>query len=236
MTRITTMDFQTFYSGSRGNLYRVTSGEKAILIDPGVTLKRIKHALNFKVSTIGAALVSHSHLDHCKAVPDLMAAGIDCYMTAPTAEALGLHHHRLHIIEPKQQFSAGGFHCVAFETEHDCDGAVGYLVSDGKEKLLFATDTYFVRPRFKDLNIIALEVNYSPETMDPDCDPTRKKRLYKSHMSLENAIQLLKSNDLSRVREIHIIHTSRDNGDPAYFKAEVEKATGKPVYTMEHQP
>jgi phosphoribosyl 1,2-cyclic phosphodiesterase len=225
------MDFKPFYSGSAGNLYRVTSGDKTLLIDPGVTIKRIKHALGFKVSTISAALVSHSHLDHCKAVGELMHAGIDCFMTAPTAKALGLQHHRLNIIEPRKRFEAGGFWCVAFETKHDCPGAVGFWVTDGQEKLFYLTDSYYVRDRFR-ANIIALEVNYSPETIAPGLDSAVKHRLYKSHMSLSNAIKLLQATDLSLVREIWMIHTSKGNGDPAYFKQEIEKATGRPVFSV----
>ena len=226
------MHFKPFYSGSSGNLYRVTSGDKTLLVDPGVSLRRIKHALDFRLWSVGAALVSHSHLDHCKAVLDLMNAGIDCFMTGETAESLGLRHHRLNLIEPKKQFRAGGFQCLAFETEHDCPGSVGFLISDGNEKLFYLTDSYFVRHRFNGLNIIAIEVNYSLETMASTSDPVWKKRLYKSHMSLASAIKFLKSNDLSTVREVWMIHTSKDNGDPVYFKQEIEKATGKPVYSI----
>ena len=227
------MKLITHYSGSSGNLYQLKSGDASLLIEAGVTVKRIKHALDFCLSSVQGCLVSHAHLDHSCGVKDVMRAGIDCYMTQETADALGLDGHRLHIVEPMQQFKVGSWTAIPFQAHHDCPGAVGYLVSDGVEKLLFATDTFYVHYRFHGLNIVAVECNYSPETISPDCSPARKKRLYSSHMSLENCIRLLKANDLSKVKEIHLIHMSRDNSDPAAFQKAVQQATGIATYIME---
>ena len=227
------MQFTQLHSSSSGNLYRASNDQGAILIEAGVPLKKIKHALDFCLSSIEGVLVTHSHLDHSCGVKDVMRAGIDCYMTQETADALGLDGHRLHIVEPMQQFKVGSWTAIPFQAHHDCPGAVGYLVSDGVEKLLFATDTFYVHYRFHGLNIVAVECNYSPETISPDCSPARKKRLYSSHMSLENCIRLLKANDLSKVKEIHLIHMSRDNSDPAAFQKAVHQATGIATYIME---
>ena len=225
------MEFFTHASGSAGNLYQVIGRSGEIIIDPGITKKRLKQALKFRLADMQAALVSHSHMDHCKAVGEVARAGVDCYMSSQTAEALGIEHHRIRVIEPLKQFQVGDWSIVGFPTEHDVDGALGFLVSDGHEKLLYATDTYYIHHRFGAVNIIAVECNYSPSTMAPDLNPVRKKRLYKSHFSLENVMKFLKANDMSAVREIHLIHMSRDNSDPRWFKSEIERLTGKPVYT-----
>ena len=224
------MEFKSFYSGSSGNLYQVKTEKGNLLIDPGVPISKIKKALGFNLSSVSAALVSHSHGDHSKAVHDIARAGIDCLMTAQTAQALKMNGHRTQIIEPRKQTELNGVTILPFQTEHDCDGSVGFLVSDGKEKLLYATDTFFIRYKFKGLTIIAIECNYSKETLAPDLDPTRKKRLYSSHMSLENAIRFFKANDLSKIREIHLLHLSRENSDPEMFKRKIQECTGKPVF------
>ena len=78
--------------------------------------------------------------------------------------------------------------------------------------------------------MIALGVNYSLETLAPDLHPVRKKRLYSSHMSLENALRMLKANDLSKVRELHLLHLSNDNSNGDMFKDRIERATGIPTY------
>jgi phosphoribosyl 1,2-cyclic phosphodiesterase len=57
-----------------------------------------------------------------------------------------------------------------------------------------------------------------------------KSRLLKSHFSLENVKQFLRANDLSRVREIWLLHLSDGNSDAERFKREVMELTGKPTY------
>jgi phosphoribosyl 1,2-cyclic phosphodiesterase len=75
---------------------------------------------------------------------------IDCYISAGTVEALGISGHRLNIIKAKQQFRIGTWTALPFDTQHDAAEPLGFLLAnqDG-EKLLYATDTYFIRYRFK---------------------------------------------------------------------------------------
>lgn len=223
------MNFISYHSGSSGNLYQVKGDSGSLLIEAGVTIKRIKVALDFKLSEVSAALISHSHQDHCKAIHDIARTGIPCYMTRETAQALKFNGHRLNIIEPLKQFEVAGFSVLPFPIRHDVPG-VGFLISNGFDKLVYATDTFYVRHKFKGPTIICVECNWSRETLMPNLNQVRKQRLYKSHFSLSNVIKFLKANDLSKVREIHLLHLSRDNSDAEYFKSEVQKATGKPTY------
>ena len=218
-------------SGSAGNLYQVISGDHSLIIDPGVPIRRIKQFLNFRLNSVSGALISHSHGDHSKAVHSLAKFGVNCWMTLPTALALEFQGHRLCFIEPLRQFRIGDFSVVAFNTQHDCPGSVGFLISNGDDRLLFATDTFYLKNRFANLNIVAIECNYSEETMTPGLHPVRLKRLYKSHFSLKNVKKFIAANDMSQVREIHLIHMSQANADPGYFQDEIEKLTGKPTIT-----
>ena len=54
-------------------------------------------------------------------------------------------------------------------------------------------------------------------------DINRVARTMKSHMSLENLIEFLKVNDLSKVRELHLLHLSDDNSDIEIIKEEIKK-------------
>jgi phosphoribosyl 1,2-cyclic phosphodiesterase len=223
------LKFTAYHSGSTGNLYQVQSGAGNLIIDPGVPIAKIKAALNFRLSAVDAALVSHSHRDHCKGVPAVAAAGIDCYMLQDTAKSLTLNGHRSKLVTPLQQLRVAGFDVLPFPAQHDVPN-VGYLIGDGTDKLLFLVDSYYCKYRFQGLTIIALAVNWSRLTMSMELHPVRQKRLFKSHLSLENAVHMLKANDLSAVREIHLIHLSGDNADPEYFRETIMRATGKPVY------
>lgn len=228
------MEILTLASGSTGNCYRVDDGKTPILIECGIPFNAIKQGLGFQLSKIVGCLASHAHLDHCKAAKEIMAAGIDCYMTQPTADAIGATGHRLQIIVPRQQFSIGSWQAMSFETEHDAPGSVGFLLQSGSGKLLFVTDTAYIRPRFKGLTHIMVECNYDLEILDENILSgaipwSMRSRLISSHFGLDNVKQFLLSTDLDAVQEIHLIHVSEGNGDKEYFKSEIEKLTGKLV-------
>lgn len=222
--------FKTYASGSSGNLYTISDGKTTIMIDPGISWKKIQKALDFRTSEITACLLDHEHRDHSFAVEDVARAGIDVFLLPQTRKNLKLNGHRYHDLELKKTFQIGTIKIVSFPLQHDVPNC-GFLFQDQDgDKALFIVDTGYCRYRFKGLNIIALEANYSKKTMAQGISPVYRQRLYKSHLSLENAIKLLQANDLSRVREVHLIHMSKMNSNPEFFKSEVQKATGKPVY------
>lgn len=230
------MNFEPIASSSDGNCYRVTDGNSTILLECGIRFKDIQQALNFKLSDIEGCLITHEHKDHSFAVNEMLKRGIDCYMSRGTAEALNLNHYRVKIIEARTQFTLGSYTILPFETEHDVAEPLGFLISNKQnEKLLFATDTYFIRYRFSGLTIIAVECNYSEDLLrenilSGDVPVIMKRRLERSHFSLENYKEFLKANDLTSVREIWMLHMSSGNGDPDRFKKEIQGMTGKQVY------
>jgi phosphoribosyl 1,2-cyclic phosphodiesterase len=223
------MQFIPHYSGSKGNLYELRSDTGTLLIDPGVSIKLVKQALKFKLSGVDGVLSGHLHRDHCKAIPELVRAGIDCWMLPETAESLKVSGHRVKIIEPMKQFQIGKWSVLPFPVPHDVPN-VGFLISDGEDKLLYLCDCFYCHYRFKGLTMIAIGINWSKETLNPDLNPARKKRLYHSHMSLENAKKFFLANDLSKVRSINVLHVSPENGDAKMFCEEIRKWTGVPTY------
>jgi len=230
------MEFKSYFSGSSGNLYQLKGTSGNLLIEAGVPIAKIKKALNFKLNSISACLISHQHLDHAKAVKDVAKAGIDCFMLKETAQALKFNGHRLRLIEPLRQFEIGPYSIIPIPIHHqdvrtgERIPGVGFLISDGAEKLLFYLDSFYCKYRFQGLTQIALGVNYSKKTLDPDLNSTRKKRLFKSHLSLENAIKMIQSMDTSKLKAIYVLHVSETNGDKNYFKDVLQRKFGKPVY------
>ncbi len=167
-----------------------------------------------------------------------MRAGIDCYMSAGTAEALGISGHRLHIIKAKQQFRIGTWTILPFETQHDAAEPLGFLLANqAGDKLLYATDTYYIRYKFHGLTHIMVECNYAADILKTNVkaglvEPALKSRILKSHFSLENVKRFLQANDLSKVQEIWLLHLSEKNSHEQRFKAEVQAMAGKPTYVV----
>ncbi|MBO8169990.1 MAG: MBL fold metallo-hydrolase [Thermoanaerobacteraceae bacterium] len=223
-------------SGSRGNCYRVTDGSTLLLLECGIRYKDIQRRLEFRTSEIAGCLISHEHKDHCKSVADVMRAGIDCYMSQGTAEALGVSGHRCRIIQARKQFRIGSWTILPFETQHDAQEPVGFLMANQTgDKLLFATDTYYIRYKFKNLTHIMVECNYAADILRENVRTglvpvEMKKRILRSHFSLENVKEFLRANDLSRVQQIWLLHLSNDNSDEERFRREIQELTGKEVY------
>ncbi|MBW2003041.1 MAG: MBL fold metallo-hydrolase [Deltaproteobacteria bacterium] len=230
------MDIQVIASGSRGNCYRVSDGKTSLLLEAGINIARIKRALNFRLSDIAGVLVSHEHKDHSKACGDLIRAGIDIYTSRGTADVMELAGHRVHAIESKKQFVIRTFTVLPFDTRHDAAEPLGFLLYSKTtgEKLLFATDTYYVKYKFKGLTHVMVECNYSADILDlniaeGNISPALKKRLIQSHFSLENVKEFLRANDLSKVKEIYLLHHSAQNIDIEQAKKEIQGITGKVV-------
>jgi phosphoribosyl 1,2-cyclic phosphodiesterase len=230
------IEIRVLASSSKGNCYYVTDGQTPLLLECGIKWRDIQKSLNFRTSSIAGCLITHEHKDHCSAVNDVMKAGIDVYTAQGTAEALGLSGHRIKAIQARKQFEIGTWTIMPFEIEHDAAEPLGFLLVNGAgDKLLYVTDTYYVRYRFTGLTHVMIECNYSRDILDANIRAGRvpevlKKRLMRSHMSLETVMDMLRANDLSKVQEIWLLHLSDSNSDAERFKREIQAVTGKPVY------
>jgi phosphoribosyl 1,2-cyclic phosphodiesterase len=220
-------------SSSRGNAYTITDGETTLLLDAGIKAQEIRQKSGFV--RIDGALITHSHNDHSKAAGSLIKLGMDVYTGADTAIACGLTGHRLHVLEPLKTVKIGGFDVFPFDVHHDVPN-LGYLIMAGNgDRLLYATDTYYIKYVFSGLSHVMLECNFDSETLQRNVDdgivPTMlAKRLHKSHMSLETVVLTLKAWDLSKLRQVYLIHLSDDNSDSTRIKRTIQALTGAEVY------
>lgn len=236
------VDIQVLASGSSGNCYRISDGYTNILLDAGIPIRRIRAGCGFGLRDIAACLVTHSHGDHCKAVDDLLRAAVTVYMPPGEISAAGIApHHRLRPLRAEndlyQPISARSFVIQPFRVEHDTPEPVGYLLASSKtgERLLYFTDTFFVRNRFSGLTHIIGEVNYNRDVLwqhvtDGQTPAVRAKRLFASHMSLDTFLDFLRSNDISKLQQIYVCHMSDDHGDAAATRETIQRLTGAEVY------
>lgn len=141
------------------------------------------------------------------------------------------------MVKALEQFRIGTFTILPFDTQHDAAEPLGYLVYSNKtkEKLLFATDTYYIRYKFQGLTHIMVECNYASDILQSNIQEGLvpeglKNRLLQSHFSLEHVKEFLRVNDLSNVQEIWLIHLSDGNSDAKRFKKEIQELTGRMVF------
>lgn len=231
------MKIDVFASGSTGNCYRISDGQTSLLLDAGIPFKKIQIGCGFQMSQISGCFVTHCHMDHAKAVEDLANHGVDVYMSKGTIDICDFGGRRIKVANPLEQIEVGTFKILPFDVEHDAPDPLGFLFTSTLtgEKLLYFTDTYYVRYKFYELTHIMGEANYSKIVLEKNVQESKlpvelAKRLFKSHMSIENFLELLKANDLSKVRQIYLLHLSDKNSDEENFKRQVQQLTGAEVY------
>ena len=228
------MKFEQLYSSSSGSLYTLANGSgKRLLIECGVTWKKLWKALNYDLTDITACILTHSHKDHSKGAKVLLAAGIDVYGSAGTLDALKLtNRRRFKVVADKTLVRLEEFEILAFHTEHDAPDSLGFVVREKStnEYLLFATDTSHLTQRFNlPFAIIAIECSYDKDILQQrvdsgDINETLAKRLLTSHMEKSNALRYIDEFcDKSKLREIHLIHCSGDNLNKEQARKEFEE-------------
>ncbi|EAD3347545.1 MBL fold metallo-hydrolase [Listeria monocytogenes] len=230
------MKIKTIASGSKGNAYVISSGRSQLLIECGINFDKIRKALNFDLSTVEGCLISHEHGDHVAGVKKMLrTSNIKLYASEGTLSVLKPLDSQQVVLKEKVAQNIGEWIVLPFRTEHDAKEPLGFMIQRKNERLLFITDSYFVRYKFKNINYLMIECNYSADILEENVinkviHPVQKKRVLQSHFSLENVKDFLKANDLSHLREIHLLHISEKNGDPERFKNEIQAMTGIPVY------
>ncbi len=225
------MKFEQIYSSSSGNLYMVTAANgKRLMIECGVTWSKLQKALNYDLSGIVGCLVSHEDQDHCKAIKEVVQAGIDVYMSLGTAEALKTTGRRIHCTTGAGKFHLSSFDVTFYNSNHDAKQPMLFVIKCDDEYILFATDTAYIKQRFLwRFSIIAIGCNYDKDILQrrvaaKDINEEVAKRLLTSHMEKQEVMRYLDEFcDLSKCREIHLLHMSGDNINKAQAKKDFEK-------------
>lgn len=219
-------------SGSSGNCYSLEMNNEILLLDAGFKYKDILKFIDYKIDKVVGCLVSHLHNDHSKGIKELVDNGVDVYALEGVFTDKAIQNHRCRAVTPSTRYQVGNFVVLAFELEHDVDN-VGYLIKHipTGETILYITDTYYVKYRFKNVNHFLVECNYSKEIIDRTLEDKMflRNRVVQSHFELHNCIDFLKASDLSKLKTMTLLHLSSANSDADYFKSEVEKAIGYPV-------
>ena len=231
------MELKILGSSSRGNCYLLDNGKECLMLECGVAIADVKKAVNFDISRIAGAVVSHEHGDHAQEVENCLQSQIACYMSAGTKDALRLpDHYLLRTMNALSIYRIGNFSVQPFATQHDAKEPFGFLVYHPEcGRVLFATDTYYLHYTFERLNNVLIECNYRQDLLDRNVESGKlleaaRKRTMKSHCSYATCLEALLANDLSAVNHIVLIHLSDGNSNAKEFKSGIECATGKTVH------
>ena len=225
------MRFKPLMSSSHGNAYILSDDCTHILLECGESYQKLQELCSFQLSAMDGCLISHEHNDHSGCVDKLITSGIPVYLSQGTAAALKLPETLLELaaeMEAGKQFSIGSLDILPFQTFHDVQEPLGFVIQsrvDG-DIFAFATDTVNLPYRFPGVNILAVEANFQQDILDR-CQRMPEKtrhRIACTHMEIDRLCQCLKRMDLSRCRELVLLHLSDATSHEGQFINKVRRA------------
>lgn len=223
-------------SSSKGNCYILESDTEALIIEAGCKLLEVKKALQWQLSKVVGCIISHEHNDHAGYAKEYAQAGIKLLALPSVMEAKGIEQRMIYCINQiGTAYWVGSFFVQPFKVKHDVP-CVGYVIGHNElGKLVFFTDTYACRYRFKGVTTYMVEANYCDELLEANIEAgsvpmVLRNRLMTSHMEIQNTLGFLRTSDLSQTHRVILVHLSGGNSDPESFERQVKEATGLPTY------
>lgn len=125
----------------------------------------------------------------------------------------------------------GNFTIKAFCLVHDVPCYGFWIHHPIIGKMVYVTDTEYVRWRFRGINHILVEANYSEEYINNDA--INRNHVLQGHMSLKTALDFISVNDSSELRNVILLHLSGENANAELFRQQATKVTNKQVYIAE---
>ena len=207
------MKFALLASGSKGNCCLIKHNDTKLVIDCGSTRKYLKacfERLQYDHLSSDAILITHTHTDHVSQMK--MFQSIDTYATQDIAT------DHLHAIRPFESFDIKDFHITVLPMSHDCEGAVGYVIECENEKMVYVTDTGYIKKEVKDYirdaDYYVFESNHDIEMLMQTSRPVYvKQRIINDygHLCNEDSANIL-SEVISEetTKEIVLAHISQE--------------------------
>ena len=238
------MQLTSFASGSRGNCYLLSEQDRHILLDAGISMKRVKDGLSLSGLTpeqLSGILITHEHSDHISGL-SMLCKHYHLPVYAPRTVARHLRQAApgveacLREIPVGEAFSLAGFCVTAFPTPHDTEQSVGYRV-EGERIFALATDMGQVTPAveagLRGADAVLIEANHDLHMLARGPYPYHLKQRILSphgHLSNDDCARLAAMLAEQGTRCIILGHLSRDNNSPALAYQRVSRALeGKDV-------
>ena len=238
------MRFVSFASGSSGNCGLLRGGGVSLLVDAGISLKRIRACLadeGMELSDLDGVLVTHEHSDHVCGLAMLSKyTNLPMYMSGGTARALlrqiKCREENLRPVEAETPFSLGELRILAFETSHDAVQPFGFRVEGETGALGIITDLGYVprsvREAVEGCCAAVVEANYDLDMLRYGPYPQNlKRRIQGNHGHLDNrdAAELCLRLAETGAKRLLLAHLSKENNLPGLARETVENRLQKEV-------
>ena len=229
----------TLASGSSGNALVCSCGDTHLLIDAGISCRRITTALRelgLTLNDLTAVLITHTHTDHIGGLQTLVKhCSVPLYGSGQTIRGLCYRMAGLEDRVRELPFGAaqvlGCCTVTAFRTSHDAPGACGYRIDTADGSVGILTDTGYITNEaaavLPGVDFAVLETNHDIETLRSGPYPYYlKQRILgaEGHLCNEDAARFAVTLANAGASELVLAHLSQENNTPAMAQTAVETA------------
>lgn len=223
------MKFALLASGSKGNCCLIKDDTAQIVIDCGSTKRYLTSCfeqLGCDYTASDALLITHTHSDHIAQLN--MFKAIDTYACAHV-ETPNMNH-----VEPFDVIRLKSMNITILPMSHDCEGTVGFVIENEDSKLVYITDTGYIRDDVKGLiqnaDTYIFESNHDIEMLMATSRPVYvKQRIINDygHLCNDDSANVLTQVVGERTKEIVLAHISQEGNHPQLVLEAMQKQFAK---------
>ncbi|MGE5372859.1 MAG: MBL fold metallo-hydrolase [Solirubrobacterales bacterium] len=230
------MQIHTLASGSRGNAVYLQFGQTRILVDAGISARRLERGLaevGASPGTLSAIFLTHEHADHIQGLEVFTRRfQVPVYTRPATWEAIACRDRlpadcRMDLAGP---VTIGLVRAVPFPISHDAAAPVGYSFFYRSRKVVLVTDLGTITPSVTeaatDSDVLILETNHDPHMLETGPYPHfLKKRIQGryGHLSNSEAAQFASKLEKKSCCTIIMAHRSQQNNTPELAETQVSQ-------------
>ena len=216
-------------SSSKGNAYAVSAGGDVVLVDCGLSCRRLRERcvrLGVDLDSVAAVVITHDHSDHVGGLRVFLGRyDVPVYANLMTAEKIardtGIDESAFVCFENGQSFEIGRMRITAFPTPHDAADPVGYFFETPKRTYFHGTDIgtpldsigrYLARA-----DVATLESNHDSVLLHGSDRPESLKRRIsgpRGHLSNDDAAELVRRFASRRLKRVYLAHLSDECNAP----------------------
>ncbi|MEI7027557.1 MBL fold metallo-hydrolase [Paenibacillus sp. y28] len=246
------MKFSILASGSTGNSMVVEAAGRKVLVDAGLSAKKIDQLLQdrgISGKELDAIMITHEHADHIKGVGalarkyDLPVMANEKTWTQLDKQLGQIAEDRRVVMQTGEMRDFGELKVESYAISHDAAEPVGYCFYHGEEKLGLATDLGYVSSKVKetieDSDVLVLESNHDVQMLRMGHYPWNIKRRILSdvgHLSNEAAGEALSEMASGKTKRVYLAHLSRDHNLMDLARMTVQQVLEERNVTVGGQP
>lgn len=232
------MKFSLLASGSKGNCCVVRHGDSQIVIDCGSTKKYLKQSfeeLQIDYEQSDALLITHTHQDHI--------SQLKMFQNIQTYAAQDVVNNHVQHITAFDKITCKDFSITVLPMSHDCENTVGYLIECDEGKMVYVTDTGYikneVKPYLVNADYYVFESNHDIEMLMQTNRPVYiKQRIINDngHLCNDDCANVLSEIIGDKTKEIVLAHISQEgNTRQMAYETTLSTLQRKGVYRSDLQ-